>query len=555
MAQPQQHTNPRAGVEPWSDNAPSPRLILTFPYGLNENISIQPGECSIGYNYDLSAFRTSLNPRLPFDLKGTAPNAGKITGFLDLTKRDNTATTLVVAGSTVYQWDDDGTWTSKATGMTTDALLRGQYWSLLDQLIITDLNLNNVVSTWDGTTYAALTHTGIVGNLYAKFAIVHLDRVWLFNIKIGTTAFPDMILACKFEDPTNWDSSTRGGATTVGGGSFSTGLEAFYLKVPDLKPINGVTLFQNTPVFSTDQGRIWQITGASAKDFAVTDFYDTAPAIGMNVLQSIGNDILFPRQGNSLNLLYTTLAFGNALQSNVGHWIPTTLSNVTQFNEIVYDVTNQRALIFVNGKVLVLYKDILAQDRGALQSGPSPWSVYTTQDSASFNTVAARYMKRPGTTTYSVFFGDSSGRVFDLYGTNTSGDASSSLTPVQTLRRSRHIGVEVLNPWPYIEENITGHVRYRRLVQTSLTVSFDWDDEYTTTKNDVTLKGPAANDSAPYFGGNDYFGGDFYFNAGFASANFPSSININPAGKGPGFYVTLSATAGTPWQVDQLELD
>ena len=92
-------------------------------------------------------------------------------------------------------------------------------------------------------------------HLFAKFAIVHLDRVWLFNIKIGSTLFPDMILACKFEDPTNWDSSTRGGPTTVGGGSFSTGLEAFFLKVPDLKPINGVTIFQNTIVFSTTNGR------------------------------------------------------------------------------------------------------------------------------------------------------------------------------------------------------------------------------------------------------------------------------------------------------------
>ena len=532
-----------------------PRLILTFPYGLNENITTQAGECTAGYNFDLAAFRTSLNNRLPFDLKGTATNAGKVTSFMQLVKRDNTETTLVCAGSVVYKWDGGSTYTSESTGLTTDALLRDTYWSLGDYLVITDLNLNNVVSTWDGTTYAAMTHTGIVGNLYAKFAIVKDDRVWLFNIKIGTTSYPDMILACKFEDPTNWDSSTRGGPTTVGGGSFSTGLEAFYLKVPDLKPINGVTVFQNVVVFSTDKGRMWQLSGSSAKDYQVLEFYDTAPAIGVNVVQSIGNDVLFPRQGNSLTLLYTTQAFGNALQSNVGHWIPTQLSNVTQFNEIVYDISNQRVIIFVNGKALVLYKDLLAQDRGALMAGPSPWSVYSTQDTSSFNTSAAKYMLRPGTSIYSVFFGDSTGRCFDLYGSNTSGDAGSTSTPVQTSRTSRHIGVEVLNPWPYIEENITGHVRYRRLVQIGLTVQFDWDDEYTSTVNNLTLKGPQANDSAPYFGGSVYFGGAYYFNAGFSAANFPSSMNIDPAGKGPGFYITLSATAAEPWQVDQLELD
>src|SRR5690349_25166606 len=104
MAQVQKRTNLKNGVEPWSDNAPSPLLILTFPYGLNENITVQPGECSAGYNFDLSAFRTSLVPRLPFDLMGTATNAAKITGLLQLVKRDNTETTLVAAGSTVYQW-------------------------------------------------------------------------------------------------------------------------------------------------------------------------------------------------------------------------------------------------------------------------------------------------------------------------------------------------------------------------------------------------------------------------------------------------------------------
>jgi hypothetical protein len=429
MAQTQRITNYKRGVEPWSDNAPSPRLILTFPYGLNENVTVQAGECTYGFNFDLSAFRTSMRPRYPFDLKGTATNAGAISGLLQLVTRANVETTLVVAGDTVYQWDGSSTFTSKATGLTAPALLRDAYWALGDYLVITDLNLNNVVKTWDGTTFSAMTHTGVVGNLYAKFAIVHLDRVWLFNIKVDGTAYPHMVLVCKFDDPTNWDTSTRGGPTTVGGGAFATGLEAFYLLVPDLKPINGVTLFQNNVVFSTEAGRVWQISGTSAKDFQVTDFFDTAPAIGTNTLQSIGNDILFPRQGNSLTLLYATQAYGNALQANIGHWIPDTLSAVSQFNEIVYDVTNQRALLFVNGKVLVLYKDILAQDRGALQAGPSPWSEYTTLDSKSFNTTAARYMRRPGTTTYSVFFGDDSGRVLDLYGTNTSGDAGSSVEP------------------------------------------------------------------------------------------------------------------------------
>lgn len=545
----------RAGVEPWSDDAPSPRLVLKFPYGLNENVTPNIGECTEGYNFDLDAFRESMYPRQPFDLKGTSTNTGKITGFLQLVKRDNTETTLVVSGSVVYQWDGASTFTSKATGLTTDALLRGAYWSLGEYLVITDLNLNNVVKTWDGTTFTTMTHTGIAGNLFAKFAIVHLNRVWLFNITTGGVNYPHMILGCKFEDPTNWDSATRGGPSTVGGGSFSTGLEAFYLLMPDLKPINGVCLFANQLIISTDKGRLWNLSGDSAKDFQIVDFQDTAPAIGTDTVVSMGNDIVYPRQGNAIVALYNTQAYGNVLQAGMGHWIPNTLSNVTTFNKIIYDVTNQRILFFVNGKVLVLYKDMLAQDRGALMAGPSPWGVYTTQDSASFNTSDAAYMLRPGTSTYSVFFGDTAGRIFDLYGTNTSGDAGSSNSSVTVYRKSRHIGVEAIDPWPYVEENITGHVRYRRLVSCNLTVSFDWDDEYSTTSNVISLKGPPANDPAPYFGGSFYYNGTSYYNQGFSAARRVASMNINPAGKGPGFFLSLSASTSQPFQVDAVELD
>jgi hypothetical protein len=68
-----------------------------------------------------------------------------------------------------------------------------------------------------------MTHTGIVGNLFAKFAIVHLNRVWLFNITIGVTNYPHMILACKFEDPTNWDSARAAGRPPWAAGRSSPG--------------------------------------------------------------------------------------------------------------------------------------------------------------------------------------------------------------------------------------------------------------------------------------------------------------------------------------------
>jgi hypothetical protein len=115
---------PKRRMQPSSVNGPEPRLILDYPYGLNENITTAPGECSEGANFDLEAFRTSFVPRSCYDLKGTAPNAGKLTGLLQLVKRDGTETTLTVNGSKAYLWDGASSFTDKGS-LTTDALLRG----------------------------------------------------------------------------------------------------------------------------------------------------------------------------------------------------------------------------------------------------------------------------------------------------------------------------------------------------------------------------------------------------------------------------------------------
>lgn len=537
-------------AEPWAENAPANRISLNFPWGLNENLNQDVGECSTGYNFELAFGQTSFAPRPPFDLKGTAPNAGQVTGIMQLVKRDNTQTTLVAAGTSVYSWDGASTFTSKAS-VTSPALLRDTYWSLGDYLVITDVNKNNAVATWDGTTYATMA-TGLAHSIFAKYAVVFLNRVWLFNITYNGTAYPHMILACKFEDPTNWDTSTRGGPTTVGGGSFSTGLEPFYLLVPDLKPINGVALFANQLIISTDTGRLWNLTGTSSSTFQFIDFYDNSPSIGDESICTIGNDVVFVRQGGAIALVSATQAYGNVFVGNLSSWIPSTSMNMGTVTQIIYDVSTQKVFFFSPNKVLVLYKNLLAQDRYQVLSGKSPWSVYTTLDASGFNTKAAKFMLRPGTSQYSTYWGDSTGRVFDMNGSGN-GDAGSSLIQVQ--RRSRHFGPEVVAPWPWTEENITGHIRYKRNTQISFTLSLDWDDEYNTGSNVVTLKGPAAGDLAPYFGGNFYFNGTSYYNQGFFFINRVSSINVDPGGKGPGFYVTVYTSTDVPFEVDSVEFD
>jgi hypothetical protein len=538
--------------ERYSDASDPPGISLKFPFGLNENLDQDVGECSDGYNFELAYGQTGMVPRAPFDLKGTAPNAGAITGIMQLVKRDNTQTTLIAAGNVLYKWDGASSWTNKAS-ITAPALLRDTYWSLGDYSIVTDINQNNVVGKWDGSTYAALTTTGLASALYAKYAIVFLNRVWLFNIKYGSSSYPHMILACKFEDPTNWDISTRGGPTNVGGGSFATGLEAFYLLVPDLKPINGVCLFANQLIISTDTGRLWNLQGTSSSTFQFVDFYDNSPAVGQENVVTIGNDVVFARQGGAIALVSATQSYGNVFTGNLSSWLPDTTANLNGFSQIVYDVANQKVFFFTTGKVLVLYKNLLAQDRYQVLSGKSPWSIYTTLDSSQFTTQAAKFMFIPGTTNYSVYWGDSTGRVMDMNGTGVNGDAGSSI--IQSFRMSRHYGNDTVQPWPWTRENITGHIRYKRINQVDFTVGLIWDEEFSSTQNTVTLKGQTGADTAPYFGGTFYYTKTSYYSQGFQFKNYISGINIDPGGKGPGFYISTFASCNSTYEVTSIDLE
>lgn len=523
-----------------------PRFTLKFPFGLNESDTPQIGECIEGYNFDLKLDSDVLRPRAPFDLKGTATNSSEITGLLQLVKRDATQTTLVVAGSTVYLWDGGSTFTSKGT-VTATALLRDTYWSLDDYLVITDLNWKNVVKKWDGTTFENLT-TGLSDDLYAKYAIQYLGRMWLFNVKTSTET-PHLMVASAFEDPTSYDTSARGGPATSGGSAFSTGLEAFYMLTPDLRPINGVALYQDTLIISTDHGKLFKLTGSSASDFAWVDFFDGSPAVGTETVANIGNDVVFMREGGHINLLSATQLFGDVKAYELSRWIPDSIKNLTDAIT-VYDKIGQRVLFFVNNEVLVLFKNLLRSDRTQLESGNSAWSKYITDDSSNFNTKAARFMYRPGTTDYSVFFGDSTGRVFDLNGEG-SGDAGSS--DIKLLRKSRVINNEVIDPWPYIYEILHGRVQYRRNGPFDLTLSFDWDDEYNVSSSIATLKGAPAGNFAVYFASDIYFGGDVYFSEGFVFEGKISSKGFSPTGKGPGFFLSVSADTKVQYQVDKIE--
>jgi len=501
--------------------------VLTFGGGLNEQdeTSVQPEECVEGYNFEIGLGNTHFKPRKPFDLLGTASNGSALNGFVQLITTGDIETTLAQAGDTVYLWDGSTGFTSKGS-CDASSKLRGTTWSLGNYSIITDISKATVVKTWDGSTYATMT-TGLGVNFYAKYAIVHRGRAWFFNCK-ATTDTPHLIAVSQFEVPTNLDVSTR-----VGDAGFSTGEEPFYMLTPDLKPINGVALFYDELVISTENGRLWKLTGTDNSDFAWTDFYAGSSALGPESMSNIGNDVLYMKKDGVIETLRATQDFGDVAADDLSKWIRTTTSSISAAIT-VYDQARQKVYLFCgSNKVLVLFKDMLVTKL-------SPWTAYRTNHASSFDATSAIYMRQPGGSKYYVYWGDSSGRVYQMEGT---GDGDPSTTAIDTYRKTmlfEDLQNEKGKPIDPRIDKIRGRVHYRRVADCDLLMDFQWADDYATNRCTVPLDGPASGSDSNYFGGSAYFGGTFYFNAGFQLAERISTKGFSPVGRGPGFSLSLT---------------
>ena len=509
-----------------------PRIL--FSGGLNENQNPNILEAKNGYNFELGFAQTKFIPRLSFGLSGTATNAASVNGFMQLVKRNNTETTLVCAGDTVYQWDGT-TFTSRGT-VTSGSLLRGTYWSLGDYLVIADVTKTTVMKQWDGTTFSTLV-TGLgATNLFAKYGVVHRGRMWLFNVT-STTDTPHLMVASLFETPTSYNVSLRAKDAT-----FTTGNEAFYMVTPDLKPINGVEVFHNQLVISTEDGRLYTLTGSDSRDYAWKDFYSGSAAIGNESIANIGNDVIYMRKGGNIESLSATQQFGDVRSDDISRWIPTTIANLSGAL-IAYDQSRQKVFFFTNtGKVLVLFKDLLA-------SGLSPWSVYRTQHPSNFSTSAAKYMRIPGTSTYTVYFGDSAGRIFDI-NSGVAGDASTY--NIATLREMRLVDTE--DKLDFRRKILTGRLTYRRIGACDITLAFDWPDEYNVSNSTISLKGPPPGDVAGYYNGSSYYNDVAYYNLGLAFANKISSRGFSPTGRSYGVTMGMQLDTKIQFQIDHIDL-
>lgn len=488
---------------------------LTFEGGINEQdeTHVQFSECTVGYNFELGVIDTHFRPRKAFDRDGTSvPNGGAIRGIMQLIKTDDTETTLVQADGDVYKFDGS-TYSSVGTCVST-SLLRGQTWQLGDYMVITDLNKDTVVKKWDGTDYTDLP-TGLTSvSLFAKYAVVHLGRMWLFNVTAGTDT-PHMMVASEYENPESYDTTLRATDT-----SFSTGNEAFFMLTPNLRPINGVALFYDTLVISTEGGVLYKLTGTDSTNFVLAPFYVGSAAIGTETVANIGNDIVFMRRGGIIESLRSTDRFGDVSTDDLSRWVRTSLRNSTDAIT-VYDQTRQKVFFFLGtNKVYVLFKDMI-------ETGLSPWSKYSTQHASGFDVNAAAYIRDPGGTAYHVYFGGSDGYVYHMDG-DSNGDAGTA--DIETFRRSRLI--DTLQTDTALT-GIRGRVHYKRVSDLDLLMYFEWTDDYSRTLCTVPLEGPPITEDAAFWGGSSYWGSTAWNieNASSASESYDvTSEESNPTG-------------------------
>lgn len=527
-------------------------MKIFYGAGLNENQFPHPGEAATGsYNFDLKKDSSYLFPRMPFDKLGTATNGGDIRGILQLIKRDDTETTLIQSGSEVYLWDGGATFTSKTTLNTAVSKLRDTFWPLGDYLVITDLNKHTPVSKWDGSTWGTLT-TGLGASLFAKYGIVHKGRMWLFNVKT-TTDTPHLMVASAFEDPTSYNTTNRAVTTT-----FTTGSEAFYMLTPDLKAINGVDIFHGDLVISTEKGRMYKLTGSDARDFKWIDFYAKSNAVGTEAMVNGGNDIYYMRSGGNIESLSSTQQYGDVTADDLSRWIPDQVANLSD-SIAVYDQSNQKVLWFTGTKVLVLYKDLLIGgcviDEQGQKARLSPWSVYRTSHASGFSTSAARYIRRPGSSTYSVYFGDTAGTIYDLNGSGTGDAGNTNITGVRGTRSLSYIENAPSGIADYRKKNMEGVVRYQQTEECAIAFSVDWADEFNTSTADITLNGADGSpDNGGYFGGDFYFGGSVYFGGVPNQVGKKAKKQFSMVGHSDVLTTEISWTNNARFHIDNVEL-
>jgi hypothetical protein len=421
--------------------------------------------------------------------------------------------------------------------------------SLLDEkVVITDLNLLADIKTWDGVnTFEDLAHN-LGGTLRAKYAVVEDERLLLANLRT-TSSTAHVLLASKRSSITTFTEADRP-SSSLGPG------DAYFLLIPDFKPINALLSAFGRLIMSTEKGRIWQLIGSDATDFALTNLFADSNAEGDEAVVSIGNDVIFGRHGK-IDSLVGVEAFGDVATDDVSRWISEEIKDVTKW-EIIYNPRLQRAycwpLIDKNGRGGRLYVfakalfDPIRRRTVQVQAGGdtvSPWMRWeTTFGEEDFFPTAAALVRNPESGLDHVYFGDDAGRIFQLEGEGSQDAGSVSFT-------MECVSPLVILPGDLDAYDLEGYVLYEERASTNLVLNIQYQGTRLHDGPDITIPIP---DPATFsvFGGNVYFGGVFYFGVPFDKRlnRFP----FKSAGAGSAFQIKASVATDENLAVHEIGL-
>ncbi len=485
-------------------------------------------EASAGVNFDYGVDGNQLRPRNRLQLAATAPNGQEIRGWAQLEKFDGTISSLIQAGDTVYVWDGTASGFTSVGTVTPSARLRGpaQANSVKDDLvIITDIAKQEVVKTWDGTTFANLTHN-LGGSFFAAYVVISFERAFYLNVITNNTDTPHLLVASKQDDFDNLTVTNKPSSALAAD-------DPFYLPLPNLRPGNGLTSAFGRLFIASLEGDSYELTGTSAKDHALQQTFFTS-VTGTEAFVLSGNDIVYGRQG-AVELLSDTQRSGDYEADDLSNPIRDELTDVRSWT-MAYSRRQQRVYCLPAAKEVLFVYD----KRRPLEL--SPWYRWTTASNVNFSSQTLWTMKRPTDELETAYLGDQDGNIYEF--DNDIGQDAGAVdvtTKFDTATFS-------LPPGRYTQLN--GWVRSRKAFATTLTLRILWGGDR-VFDDTITVSLDNADQSAVY-GGAVYYGGTFYYGLSFAGRlqrTLFSSVGYSSEGQ-----VEIEVTGGGEFWIEEIGL-
>lgn len=495
-------------------------ISVRFGGGLNTRSSrdeVGIREAAAGENFDVDIGNFDLRPRKPFELIGI-PNGQAIKGFITLRKRSGDVFFAVQAGSEIYSWD--GVTFDLIGNTSINSKLRGtieSYWALDDLVIITDLNVKSPVYQYDGINFKIISFADPTGEFRAKYCLVNAERALYANVW-NNIDIPHIVVGSQIEEFNIVTTTQRAGEVPgtsegafYGDPTVSIGVDsAFFLPVPDIKPINGILEAFGTIPISTEDGKIHQFTGSTAQDFQIVSLYSGSGASGIEPLAFVGNDIIYGREGVIESLLSTD-RFGDVESSDPSAFIRDEVAKVKSW-DINYDPLEQKVFMWpdTGGKVFVFRKEV---------QEASPWSVWTTNHPNDFNKTASLLMYDPRTGQKSVFWGDADGNIFKMFGDETLDAGTENIS----LSRTSKTFTAPADARLY---DIEGYIRYKAVsFPATITVTIEY--EGLTLKNQVSVIDVEAPTDGGYYSGTIFYSGEGHYGSFFIDRLSQERISVS----------------------------